>query len=109
MLTQIVNLTELCITKELVCIILKSDQYKPNLANFVLQDPAYQQQLIQYVLSQINHRYLKIKNLSEIPKSASKIIPRCPIEEQLIIRQLLETKILEIARESLLYRENISA
>ena len=106
MLTKSVNLTKLCLVKEIQYILSTSDEYKNNL---VLQSPAYRQQLTQYVLSNINHRYLKIKNLSEIPKEASEILPQCPIDEQLLIRQLLETKILEIAQELLLYTEYKSA
>ena len=106
MLTRSVNLTKLCVVKEMQYILSKSDKYKNNL---VLQHPACQQQLIQHVLSNISHRYLTIENLSEIPKEASEILPQCPIDEQLLIRQLLETKILEIAQELLLYTEYKSA
>ena len=106
MLTRYVNLTKLCLVKEIQYILSTSDEYKNNL---VLQNSACRQQLTQYVLSNINHRYLKIENLSEIPKEASEILPQCPIDEQLLIRQLLETKILEIAQELLLYTEYKSA
>ena len=106
MLTGSVNLTELCVVKEIHYILSKSDKYKNNL---FLQNLSCQQKLIQYVLSNINHRYLTIENFNEIPKEASEILPQCPIDEQLVIRQLLETKILEIFQELLLQTEYMSA
>ena len=106
MLTRSVNLTKLCVAREIEYILSKSDKYKNNL---VLQNSNCRQQLTQYVLSNINHCYLKIENFSEIPKEASEILPECSIDQQLVIRQLLETKILEIAQELLLYTEYKSA
>ena len=98
MLTKLVDLTELCVIKEIQFILEKSSEYK---GNFILQNPIYQQQLVKYVLSKIEHRYLKIENLTEIPKEAAEILPQCPIQESIEIRQLLESGILNIGQKLL--------
>ena len=98
MLTKLVNLTQLYVVKEIQEILQKSSKYKGNL---ILQNPIYQQQLSEYVLAKINHRYLKIENLTEIPKEAAEILPKCPIQELLEIRELLERGILNIEQEML--------
>ena len=96
MLTTTVDLTRLCAVKEIQHILKECDGYR----GVILQNPCYKQQLIEYVLSNINHRYLEIQNLTEIPKDATDILPQCPIEEKIAIRQLLHIGILEIIQTS---------
>ena len=94
MLTKIVDLTQLCVVKQVQHILLESEKSGGSL---ILQNPYYQQQLIEYVLSNLNHRYIKLE-LTEIPVEASDVFPQCPIDEQIAIRQLLNMKISQIAR-----------
>ena len=98
MLTQKVNLTQLCTLKEIQYILLNSEEYKGNL---IIRDSYYQKQIIKYVLSNLNHRYLTIDNLTEIPKNSNDILPKCPISEKIMIRQLIEIKISQIVRQLL--------
>ena len=94
MLTKIVDLTQLCVVKQVQYILVESEKKRGNL---ILQYPYYQQQLIEYVLSNLNHRYMMLE-LSEIPIDASDVFPQCPIDEQIAIRQLLQMKMPHIGR-----------
>lgn len=96
MLSKTVDLTQLCAVKEIQHILEECDYDK---ANFILQNSFYRQQLIEYILSNISHRYLKIQNLTEIPKDADEILPQCPIEEQIVIRQLLHIGMSKIVQQ----------
>ena len=96
MLTKTVDLTQLCAVKEIQHIFEECDR---SIRGFILQNPVYKQQLTEYILSNINHRYLEIKNLTEIPKEATDILPHCPIEEKIVIRQLLHMGMSKIVRE----------
>ena len=96
MVTTTIDLTRLCAVKEIQHILEECD-YNRN--SFIFQNPSYKQQLIEYILSNINHRYLEIKNLTEIPKEATEILPQCPIEEKIIIRQLLHIGMSNIVQE----------
>ncbi len=96
MLTKTVDLTRLCAVKEIQHILEECDYDR---GGFILQIPSYKQQLIEYILSNINHRYLEIRNLTEIPKEASDVLPQCPIDEKIVIKQLLYKGISEIVRE----------
>ena len=98
MLTKKVNLTKLCAIKEIQYILLESEEYK---GNIILEDLLYRKQITEYVLSNLNHRYLKIKNLTEIPINSGDILPQCPVEERTIIRQLVQLKMSEIVRQLL--------
>ena len=98
MLNRTVDLTKLCAFKEIQYILSQSNEYR---SNIILQNRDYQQQLIKYVLSNINHRYMTIENLTQIPVEASEIFPQCPIYEQIAIRQLLHIGMTEIARSLL--------
>lgn len=96
MLTTTVDLTQLCVVKEIQHIIEVCDYARDN---FILQDPFYKQQLTEYILSNLNHRYLEITNLTEIPKEATDILPQCPLGEKTVIRQLLHLGMAKIVRE----------
>ena len=98
MITILVDLTQLCTVKEIQFILSSSDEYR---TSSILENSAYRQQLIEYVLSNLNHRYLTIENLTEIPQQASDILPECPIDERLQIRQLLQQGMSKIARQLL--------
>ena len=93
-----VDLTKFCTIKEIQYILLESEEYR---GNIILKDLSYQKQIIEYVLSNLNHRYTTIENLTEIPKKSSDILPHCPIQEQTIIRQLIQLKMSEIVRQLL--------
>ena len=95
MLNKQVNLTQLCVIKEIQHLLLKSQEYKDNV---ILHDPVYQRQIIEYILSNLDHRYMTIENITEIPRVASDIFPECPIQERTVILQLLQTKMSEIVR-----------
>ena len=101
MIDKIVDLTQLCATKEIMYMLLESPEYRGNL---LLQDPDYKQQLMEYVLSNINRRYMAIEKLNVIPVKASDILPQCPIEERIAIRQLLQIGMSKIG-ENLLQKE----
>ena len=94
MLNAKVNLTQLCISKEIKRI-LESEEYQNNV---VLSDSAYQQQIIKYALSNLSHRYITLENITEIPRTASEMFPACPIDERLEIKQLLQKKMSDIVR-----------
>ena len=94
MLNAKVNLTQLCISKEIKHI-LESEEYQNNV---VLGDPTYQQQIIKYALSNLSHRYMTLENITEIPRTAGEIFPACPIEERQEIKQLLQKKMSDIVR-----------
>ena len=94
MLTKIVDLTRLYVVKEVQYILVESEENRDNL---ILQDTYYQQQIIEYVLSNLNHRFIMLE-LTEIPIEASDVFPRCPIDEQIAIRQLLQKKMSRLAR-----------
>ena len=96
MLTKTVDLTRLCAVKEIQHIIEGCDYASDS---FILLDPFYKQRLTEYVLSNLSHRYLEIKNLTEIPKKAADILPQCPLDEKIVIRQLLHLGMTEIFRE----------
>ena len=104
MLNKIVDLTKLCAVKEIQYILSQSKQDRDNI---ILQNRDYQQQLIEYVLSNINHRYMAIENLTKIPVEASEIFPQCPIHEQIAIRQLLHVGMIEITRSLLEAEHNL--
>ncbi|MBW4534332.1 MAG: hypothetical protein KME09_10390 [Pleurocapsa minor HA4230-MV1] len=102
MLTKLVDLTQLCVVKQVQYLLVESEK---NGGSLILQDPYYQQQLIEYVLSNLNHRYITLE-LTEIPQDASDVFPQCPIDEQIAIKQLLQKKISQIDRylsEALLF------
>ena len=86
MLNKTVDLTQLCVVKEIQHILEECDDDR---SDFILQNQYLKQQLTEYILSNLNHRYLKIKNLTEIPREATDILPQCPIEERIAIGQLL--------------------
>ena len=67
MLTKLVDLTRLCVVKQVQSTLVESEKDGDNL---ILQDPYYQQQIIEYVLSNLNHRYMMLE-LTEIPQDAS--------------------------------------
>ena len=94
MLNAEVDLTQLCVSKEIKHI-LESEEYQNNV---ILSDPAHQQQIIKYALSNLSHRYMTLENITEIPRTASEIFPACPIEERMEIKQLLQKKMSEIVR-----------
>ena len=94
MLNAKIDLTKLCVAKEIKHV-LESEEEKDNV---ILSDPAYQQQIIKYALSNLSHRYMKLENMTEIPRTASEIFPACPIEERMEIKQLLRQKMSEIVR-----------
>ncbi|PSB11258.1 hypothetical protein C7B62_06240 [Pleurocapsa sp. CCALA 161] len=94
MLTKIVDLTQLCVVKQVQYILVELEKDRDNL---ILQDSYYQQQLIEYVLSNLNHRFMMLE-LTEIPQDPSDVFPQCPIDEQIAIRQLLQMKISQIGR-----------
>lgn len=96
MLTKTVDLTRLCAIKEIQHILEECDYDR---GGFILQIPSYKQQLTEYILSNVNHRYLEIHNLTEIPKEAADILPQCPIGEKIAIEQLLYTGISKIVQE----------
>lgn len=96
MLTKTVNLTQFWAIKEVHHVL---EEYEYDKGGFILQIPSYKQQLIEYILSKINHRYLEIHNLTEIPKEATDVIPQCPIGEKIVIKQLIYTGISKIVRE----------
>lgn len=98
MLTKSVNLTYLYVLKE-IHYVVESEEYRGNL---ILQDSDCKQQLIEYVLSNLNHRYMMIE-LTEIPKEASGLFPQCSLEERVVIRQLLLRGMSKIVRS--LYKE----
>ena len=93
-----VDLTKFCTIKEIQYILLESEEYR---GNIILKDLSYQKQIIEYVLSNLNHRYTTIENLTEIPKKSSDILPQCPIQEQTTIRQLIQLKMSKIVRQLL--------
>ena len=94
MLNAKVDLTQLCVSKEIKHI-LESEEYQNNV---ILSDPAHQQQIIKYALSNLSHRYMTLENITEIPRTASEIFPACPIDERMEIKQLLQKKMSEIVR-----------
>lgn len=94
MLNAEVDLTQLCVSKEIKHI-LESEEYQNNV---ILSDPAYQQQIIKYALSNLSHRYMMLENITEIPRTANEIFPACPIEERMEIKQLLHKKMSDIVR-----------
>ena len=96
MLNKTVDLTRLCMVKEIQHILEECDYDR---GGFILQIPSYKQQLIEYILSNINHRYLEIHNLTQIPKEAIDVIPQCPIDEIIVIKQLLYMGISNIVQE----------
>ena len=98
MLDKKIDLTQLCALKEIQFTLVESVEYE---GNFILQNSFYKQQIIEYILSNLNHRYFIVKNLTEIPKKASDILPHCPIEEKIAIRQLMQLKMSQIVRELL--------
>ena len=98
MIDRTVNLTHLCLIKEIHQAIAQTTNYR---LRTMLQNPIYERRLIDYVLSNINHRYLLLKNITVIPKEASELLPQCPITEQLEIRQLLQMVIKIIVTELL--------
>lgn len=94
MLDAEVNLTQLCVSKEIKHI-LESEEYQ---GNVLLNDPAYQKQIIKYALSNLSHRYMTLENITEIPRTARDVFPACPVDERLEIKQLLQKKMSEIVR-----------
>lgn len=98
MLTKLVDLTHLWVTKE-VQYLAESEEYRGNL---IFRDLYYKQQLIEYVLSNLNHRYMMIE-LTEIPKEASDLFPQCTLDERVVIRQLLLMGMSKIVRS--LYKQ----
>lgn len=98
MLTKLVDLTHLWVIKE-VQYLAESEEYRGNL---ILRDPYYKQQLIEYVLSNLNHRYMMIE-LTAIPKEAGNLFPQCPLDERVVIRQLLLMGMSKIVRS--LYKQ----
>lgn len=103
MVTKKIDLTQLCAIKEVQHILGKSEEFRGNL---ILQDPYYKKEIVEYVLSNIKHRYMKLEKLTEIPEQASDVLPRCPIEEKITIRQLIHLKMAQIVK-TLLERQNI--
>ena len=96
MLTTTVNLTRLCAVKQIQHVLEECDYDR---GGFILQNSFYKQQLIEYILSNINHRYLEIRNLTEIPKEATDILPLCPIDELIVIRKLFYIGVSKIVQE----------
>lgn len=94
MLTKLVDLTQLCVIKQVQSILVESEKDGNNL---IIQDFYYRQQIIEYVLSNLNHRYMMLE-LTEIPQETSGVFPKCPIDEQIAIKQLLQIKISQIER-----------
>ena len=94
MLNAKVDLTQLCVSKEIKHI-LESEEYQNNV---ILSNPACQQQIIKYALSNLSHRYMTLENITEIPRTASEIFPVCPIDERMEIKQLLQKKMSEMVR-----------
>ena len=103
MITKKIDLTQLCAIKEVQHILGKSEEFRGNL---ILQNPYYKKEIIEYVLSNIKHRYMKLEELTEIPERASDVLPLCPIEEKIIIRQLIQLKMSQIVK-TLLKRQKI--
>lgn len=95
MVTKKIDLTQLCAIKEVQHILEKSEEFRGNL---ILQDTYYKKEIVEYVLSNIKHRYMMLEKLTEIPEKASDIFPQCPIEEQITIRQLIHLKMSQIVR-----------
>ena len=93
MLNKRVNLIQLCVVKEIQH--LKSQAYKDNI---ILRDRADRESIIEYVLSELNHRYMTLENITEVPRVAGDIFPECPIHERAVILQLLHTKMLDLVR-----------
>ena len=98
MINKQVNLTQLCIAKEIKHLLLESKEDKDN---SILRDPAYQKLIIKYALSELSHRYMTLENITEIPLAAEEIFPECPIQERTAILQLLQKKMLDIVRFNL--------
>ena len=96
MLTKTVDITQLCAVKEIQHILEECDYDR---GGFIFQIPSYKQQLIEYILSNINHRYLEIRNLTKIPKEATDVLLHCPIGKKIVIKQLLYRGISEIVQE----------
>ena len=96
MLTKLVDLTHFWVIKE-IQYLAESQEYQGNL---ILRDLYYKQQLIEYVLSNVNHRYMMIE-LTAIPKEAGDLFPQCPLDERVIMRQLLLMGMSKIVRSRL--------
>ena len=94
MLTKIVDLTQLCVVKQVQSIVVESEKDGVNL---IIQDSYYKQQIIEYVLSNLNHQYMMLE-LTQLPQETSSVFPKCLIDEQIEIRQLLQIKISQIER-----------
>lgn len=87
MIDRVVDLTQLCVTKEIQYMLLESPEYQ---GNVLLQDIYHRQELTEYVLSNIDRRYMTIEELNVIPVKTNEILPQCPIEERTVIRRLLK-------------------
>lgn len=95
MLNKQVNLTQLYLIQEIQHFLLECQQYKDNA---ILHDLVYQRQIIEYVLSNLDRRYMVDENPTEISGVASNIFPKCALQKGTVIRQLLQTKILDLLR-----------
>ena len=94
MLSQTIDITELWVTKEVKEILTKAEFNGQPLPNCDLKP-----QLINYILPRIRHCHFTLENVTEIPKHGSEILPQCPIEEKVLIRQYIYIGLYEIYKQ----------
>ena len=100
MIDTIVDMTQLCIAREIRNALQQSIKEKNCQAKVFLENYYYQKKLVNYIASHINHRYIPLE-LTEIPKEAERVLPQCPIAEKTEIRHLLQIGMSVIAKDIL--------
>lgn len=86
-MTQVVNLTMLCLLKK-IDIVLNS---YPQVYRIAFKNPDLRQKLIAFVLNGVNNRHMLVENLQELPKES--FFPACPHSEMIELEKLIRAGI----------------
>lgn len=92
-MSQSINLTHLCLEKE-IKYILSNHSHHPY--QLILENSDCKQRIVDYVLDNLPNRHMIVKELSELPQESSSFFPQCPLEERIEINKLIFMAIAKI-------------